>query len=231
MSIRSGIARSGAGIALVGTWSFLSVSLSSAAHADVLANWTFETSVPTTAGPHVAEGGLNAPGSVATALHASASTVYSNPVGNGSLESFSSNFWAIGDYYQFSTSTIGFQNISIAWHQTRSSTGPTTFDLAWSTDGSSFTTLLNDYTVPADTWSSMGVPLLSSMFGPVAGPAALDNQATIYFRLIADVAPGGTSGTTRVDNIVINGEAVPAPACLALIATAGFIGIGRRRRE
>jgi hypothetical protein len=200
------------------------------AQADILANWTFETSVPTTAGPHAAEAGLNAATSFASGFHASMSVVYSNPVGNGSLESFSSNFWAVDDYYQFSTSTTGFESITIEWHQTRSSTGPSTFDLEWSTDGSSFTTLLDDYSVPADSWSSVGMPLVTSMFGPAAGPAALDNQATIYFRLVADAAAGGTAGSSRVDNIVISGSVIPAPPAIALLALAPIM-IGPRRRR
>ena len=55
-----------------------------------LAAWTFETSVPVNGGPHQAEGGVFAASS--TALGATGGT-YSNPVGNGSLESFSSNGW------------------------------------------------------------------------------------------------------------------------------------------
>ncbi len=218
--------RTGAGTACACALAF---GATAPTRADILANWTFETSVPATSGPHTAEAGVNAATSFANGFHASASVVYSNPVGNGSLESFSSNFWAIGDYYQFSTSSAGYQNISIAWHQTRSSTGPAIFDLQWSTDGSSFTTLLNDYIVPADTWSSIGLPLVTSMFGPVAGPAALDNQATIYFRLTADSAPGSTAGTNRVDNIVIAGDVIPAPATLAVLSLAGVIATRRRR--
>src|SRR4051812_39869141 len=55
------------------------------AQADTLAQWTFETSVPTTAGPLAPEVGSGS----ALAFHIGAST-YSNPVGNGSNESFSS---------------------------------------------------------------------------------------------------------------------------------------------
>ncbi|MCK4342661.1 MAG: hypothetical protein KAY37_13165 [Phycisphaerae bacterium] len=185
------------------------VALAPTASASDLALWTFEVSVPTTAGPHGAEGGVNAgPTSPANGWHADAGTVYSNPVGNGSSESFSSNHWAIGDYYQFETSTLGYQNISITWHQRPSGTGPHTFDLEWSTDGVVFTTLLDDYVQPDGTWSSSGDPDPDFIFGPIAGPAALDDQTTVYFRLVNQVAPGGTGGTNRVDNILITGSAL-----------------------
>jgi len=57
-----------------------------ATRADIIATWTFETSVPTTAGPFSPEVGSGS----ALGYHASGSAVYSNPAGNGSLESFSS---------------------------------------------------------------------------------------------------------------------------------------------
>lgn len=203
----------------------------SAARADDLAKWTFETSLPVNAGPHAAEAGVF--GGNATGFHSSTSVVYSNPAGNGSAESFSSNFWSIGDYYQFQTSSLGYQGIAITWDQTRSSTGPGTFDLEWSTDGVTFTTLLDDYTVLLNDASNGGVwnsttYIPNYTFAPVAGPASLDNQATIYFRLTNQVTPGGTGGTNRVDNIVVTGTLIPEPASLALLAL-GALALLRRR--
>jgi len=201
----------------------------SMSYGDVLAEWTFETSVPTTAGGHLAEGGVFAGSSFASGFHASAATVYSNPVGNGSFESFSSNNWSVGDYYAFQTSTVGYESISITWDQTRSGTGPQFFDLYWSTDGSNFFLLVDNYDVPAITWMS-GTPdaTLTTSFA-AAGPAALDNQASIWFLMVADSAPSSTAGSNRVDNIVINGNVIPAPGAFALIGVAGLISRRRRR--
>ena len=210
----------------------------SANAAVTLAEWTFEVSVPATAGPHAAEGGLNAgAASLASGFHALA-TVYSNPVGNGSAESFSSNTWSVGDYYQFTTSTAGYNNITIAWDQTSSNTGPRDFNIQWSTDGVVFNNIGGVYSVlanaaPNPVWTSAsGAPLYTFN---VAGPAALDNQAQIYIRLTnanTISANGGTvaaGGTDRVDNVIIGGTLVPAPASLALVGLAGLVA-GRRRR-
>ncbi|MCC6679255.1 MAG: PEP-CTERM sorting domain-containing protein [Phycisphaerales bacterium] len=205
--------------------------------ADVIAQWTFETSVPVTAGPHAAEGGALAASSFASGFHGDLTTIYSNPVGNGSAESFSSDKWAIGDYYQFSTSTSNYTGITITWDQTRSNTGPATFDLIASTDGfATSTVLLADYVVlpnggtgTTGAWSSTGAPKLEYRFGPVAGGAGLDSQATVSFRMVNKVTPGGTAGTNRVDNVTIEGTFVPAPSSAALIGLAGLVASRRRR--
>lgn len=212
-------------------------AVATGASADIIANWTYEVNTPpdaidSTAGPvTAADAGVNAAVSFSSGLHAGAATDWSTPAGNGSPNSYSSNTWAIGDYYQFSTSTLGYYSITFGWDQTRSGTGPTTFDLAWSTDGTNFTTLVDDYTVlanadPPGFWSS-GTYHPEYTFAPVAAPAAVENQATVYFRLINQVAPGGAGGTCRVDNIVIEGI-VPEPTSLALLALGAIAALRRR---
>lgn len=201
----------------------------SASASVVLANWTFETSVPTTAGPHEAEHGLFAASSFASASHASGAVTYSNPVGNGSSESFSSNNWAIGDYYQFTTSTTGYQSITVEWAQTRSGTGPEDFDLQWSTDGVNFTSILS-YQVGTTSWSS-GTHQPGSVFGPIALSSDLNDQGIIYIRMTATSAPSGAGGTNRIDDIVISGSVIPTPGVLALLGVAGLVGARRRRQN
>ncbi len=188
----------------------------------VLAEWTFETSVPTTAGPHVAEGGIYAASSSAIGFHSSAATVWSNPVGNGSLESFSANNWSAGDYFQFQTSTLGYLGISVSWEQTRSSTGPGNFRLAWSLDGTSFTDALN-YTVNAVTWSSSSYSSGSAFSANLSTVADLDNKSTIYFRIISDEAGSAAAGSGRVDDFRIT--AIPEPAEWGLICALGLLGV------
>ncbi len=205
-------------------------SLPTIAKADVIANWTFETSVPLTAGPHAAEFGIGS----ATGLHASGSAAYSNPAGNGSVESFSSNFWAPGDYYQFSVSTVGLENIKFTWDQTGSNTGPRDFDLQYDA-GSGFSSVFS-YILTNDAWNATYNPISTRTFD-FSAITATDNNATVLFRLTnigTTAITGGTvatAGTGRVDNILIEGFAIPEPttAGLGLIGLAGMM-MARRRR-
>lgn len=209
--------RTGLGVVLA------SLASASVAVADDLAVWTFEVSIPSNAGPHAAEIGSGQ----ASGFHNSGSVVYSNPVGNGSFESFSSNFWEAGDYYQFRTSTLGYQNITFGWDQTRSSTGPGVFDVEYSVDGVNFSTILDDYNIAVVTWSS-GTYDPASTFAAVTLPVGADNQADLWVRLTAQVGGSATAGTNRVDNVGIRGDVIPEPASLALLAVGGLALIRRR---
>jgi hypothetical protein len=210
------------------------------AHADTIALWTFETSVPTTAGPFAAEVGSGQ----ALGSHASTSTAYSNPVGNGSQESFSSTNWAVGDYYQFSVSTLGYIDLSLSWDQTSSGTGPRDFRLAYSTNGTTFTDV-NTYAVQANAapnpvWTSGSASPLYSFAVDLSAINGLENQSLAVFRLIDSstvAVNGGTvasTGTDRVDIFRVSATAstVPLPAAAWLFGSGllGLAGIGRRRR-
>jgi predicted extracellular nuclease len=173
----------------------------------IIRQWNFENPNPADATDAAVYPNAIAPAvgaGNAGGVHASAATDWTTPVGNGSADSFSSNNWAVGDYYQFTVSTLNFTGIQLSWDQTRSSTGPSDFKIAYSTNGTTFTDFYT-YNVPANTWSS-SVPVTASTFTrDLSAITALDNQANIYFRLIATSAPSGTAGTNRVDNFTVNG--------------------------
>lgn len=203
--------------------------------AALIAGWTYETSIPTTAGPHLAEAGLQAGIAASTGFHATGVTTYNNPVGNGSNESFSSNNWTtIGDYYQFQVNLTGYSNATITFDQARSSTGPGDFSIQISTNGTTFSTI-GSYTVlvnanpaagPGAWTSSLYNPAYT--FGPISLTAALDNQPTAYVRLRANVT-AAPAGTNRIDNVGIS--AVPEPTTLSLLGSAivGMTLVRRRR--
>jgi hypothetical protein len=183
-----------------------------------IADWTFETSQPTAAGPFSPEVGAGS----ATGSHAGAA-VYSSPAGNGSSHSFSSNIWAVGDYYQFQVSTLNLTNIGIQWDQVSSNTGPGNMQLFWSTDNSTFTAFGAQQTILANaapnplwnasTSNSMYTFTYATSIG--ATVAAINNAATVYFRIqdsSTTSANGGAiaaGGTDRVDNVIITGLANP----------------------
>jgi hypothetical protein len=200
-----------------------------------IAQWTFQTSVPLTAGPFSPELGSGA----ASGSHAG-TTAYSSPAGNGSSHSFSANGWAVNDYWQFQTSTVGFTGIQLEWDQVSSSTGPRDFKLQYSTDGSSFATFGADYTVLVNTsptaWSSTVAITTTHYISDLSSIPALDNASAVYFRLVDDSttsAGGGTvasTGTDRVDNFTVEVIPVPEPACAAVGAVGLLMwGLFRRR--
>lgn len=216
----------------------LSVSLgllvtASLIQAQTIAQWTFETSVPTTAGPVASEIGSGS----ALGSHIGAA-VYSSPAGNGSLHSFSANTWAVGDTWQFQVNTLGFHNVGLSWDQTSSNTGPRNYNLDFSLDSGSTWTTVTSYSVLANAapnaWNTT-INNPAATFSPALAGVA-DNQASVWFRLI-DVgttsANGGTvaaGGTDRVDNFTL--AVVPEPTSLSLMGGFGLLAwtLIRRRK-
>ena len=212
------------------------LALAGSAQAQTIAQWTFETSIPATAGPFSPEVGSGS----ALGFHAGAS-VYSSPAGNGSAHSFSSTLWAVGDYYQFQSSTIGFSGIKLTWDQTSSSTGPGKMALQYSTDGSTFTQFGSDLTIlqnggaPYPAWNGTTGTNAYSFSVDLSSITALNNAPAVYFRLMdssTTSASGGTvsaGGTDRVDNFTI---AVPEPTTgLFLLGGLGILGLCFKNRR
>jgi PEP-CTERM motif len=217
----------------------LAISFSTQAQSTI-ADWTFETSQPTTAGPVSPETGAGS----ATGSH-SGSATYSSPAGNGSSHSFSANTWATGDYWQYQVSTTGDSAITLSYDQTGSATGPKSFQLEYSLTGvnGSFININSAYNVLVSTWSpSSG----SSSFTTTVNLStvtsdAVDNEATLFLRFVDESAATsgainggnvGTAGTDRMDNVVIMGtpEAVPEPSTIALFGMGGAACLGFFRR-
>lgn len=226
----------------------LALSFAGSVHAQsVLADWTFQTSVPATAGPFSPELGLESSTATVIGSHAGAS-VYSSPAGNGSSHSFSSTLWATGDYYQIQLSTLGSTGITLSFDQVSSSTGPGQFQLQYSLDGTTFSEVgMSDYTVlanaaPNPLWNST---TSSSMYSytynlsSVIG-AGIENQPSLYIRFTDDsttAANGGTvgtGGTDRMDNIIVDAATttlVPEPSTLALAGAGASMLLGLIRRK
>jgi MYXO-CTERM domain-containing protein len=103
--------------------------------------------------------------------------------------------------------------------------------------GANFTTLIESYPVlqsggggAPGTWST-------STYNPIYGyvvdlginPAInADGQTDVMIRFRNLSVPGGSSGSGRIDNIVVTGV-VPAPGAVALLGLAGLASRRRRR--
>lgn len=201
----------------------------SPSHADIVANWSFETSVPTTSGPHAAEISANAGTSFASTN--SGGTI-SNPAGNGSTESFSSNGWADTEYFQFLTSTLGFNNILISYAQAASATGPANFQFQYTTDGSTYTNFGSIYAGPVTDFPNAANVInydLTSIVGLENNPNA-GFRITVSGSLAENGSPITAAGTFRVDDFVVQASAVPEPTSLMLLSISAVAMMGARRR-
>jgi hypothetical protein len=226
------------------TFLFVAFALSSINAQIVLASWGFEGLTPPTVsapgsslstagftGSFVADAGAVTAGTALSAFHTSASTVYSTPVGNGSLKALSSNNWASGDYYQFKAVTTGYKGIRIAVDHTGSNTGPAPFKLQYSTTAGGTTGYVDakTYTIPnrslngiyaqpgAVAWSgTIPIAFDSTTFtADLSAVPALNDKAEVYFRVVCTgtttIGVGstfGTGGTSRIDNFKVTYDAV-----------------------
>lgn len=211
---------------ILATYSVAAVS------AATIASWTFQTSLPMTAGPHSPEVGAGS----ATGVHSTGVTTYTSPSGNGSTASWNSNNWTVGDYYQFQVSTLGLSGVMFSWDQTRSSSGPgfqnvtdPNFKLQYSTDGTNFFDHVN-YLVPVVTWNNTTANPATQFSQDLSAITTLDNQSAVHFRLTSILPRQASSinGTSRVDNVTIT--AIPEPASLMLVV-AGLVMAAAARRQ
>ena len=228
-----------------------------ASGATILALWEMNTAFPTGTGNVPTGNSYSPPNSsylagtpssgalagnnsaILSAYHAVSATTYTSPSGNGSTYSFSTNNWTTGDYYQVVLPTTGYTNLTLSWDQARSSTGPASFRLKQSTDGTTFTNLL-DYTVlqsggggAPGTWTAGTYNSLYTFSQALS--ASADNQGTLYLRF-ESLVTSATSGANRIDNIQISAvspggaSGVPETASTTGLLLLGLGGLGLAAR-
>ncbi len=213
------------------------LAIGASAQAVNIATWSFEVNTPADLTDSSTISGIAADSGSGTAsgFHALPATDWTTPAGNGSANSLSSNTWSTGDYYQFVFSLSGFQNATITFDQAASGTGPKDFTVQVSTDGTNFTNVLSNYTVaqnglaPLLSWN--GVDYRTGYtIGAVSLGAATNNAASVTVRLVSNVTTAA-GGTNRVDNIIVDAEAIPEPATMMVLGLGLAAAAARRKRK
>ena len=221
----------------------LGTVLAGSSQAATIAGWNFDSVVPTlndsAAGPTVAAS--TGSGSF-RGVHASADTDWVAYAGNGSNSCYGGdNNWTVGDYFQFSTSTTGFEDITISVDQSSHPDGPRDFQLSYSTDGTNFTNFGSVYAIPRQSpstgiWQAAGPRLANAIFSfDLSSITDLDDAGTVYFRLsvASNIAAdnGALLGSRSViDNVIVSGTAVVPEPGVTLLGAIGMLGLLRRGR-
>ncbi len=211
--------------------------------AQVIVNWTFETSIPTSAGPFAPEVnnttmGTATPAATTNTPSGSFAGAITSPAGNGSPHSFSSNGWNQGEYFQFTLSTTGITGpLGISYDQTGSATGPRDFAVSYSTDGgTTFTQLAGSaYQLTAISFSTTTPNPAATHSFDFTNVADLGNINSLVFRIIdqdttaINGATVATAGTDRIDNFIV--QSVPEPTTvLGGALLVGATAWSQRRR-
>ncbi len=185
-------------------------SMTTAVYADpvAFAVWDFEG--PTT-DPSVDLTG-NAVASAGSALGGESFPI-GNPDGTSGA-SWSFNNWSQTDaidadrYFEFKVDLTDYENLNLSFAERRSGTGPLTFAIHYSTDGTTFTEIANTVTtLPNNTsWRSHSFDL-SGLNSEIAG------QASVQFRIYGYDA-SGSGGTWRIDDVTFTGDTDTPPTVL-----------------
>ena len=182
-------------ISIFGVSLLVLIFLMSAVSAVTLANWNFEDS------DLVVDSGTGT-------LTISDSRTATYPVGNApsAVAAMSTTGWDVADrYIELAVSTLGYEDITLKLDEQASLTGPTAFQIQYSSDGTTFTNLgSTTSTVSAFTANPMHTFDFSSI-------TALDNNANAEFRISVPTAATSASGTLRIDNLLIEGSTYVEP--------------------
>lgn len=208
-----------------------STSLGSAA---TVAAWDFESpNVPPTVTGTTITGLLPDVGSgIASGVHADAATTFSSAVGNGSANALRADHWAIGDYWQFHVSTVGFAHVQLSFDMICSLGGSiSNFTLAYSLDGSSFTTYNSNVGVPWGTWNATTGNSACTITFNLTSRTELDGAPDVYFRLVDNLPAVSPLNTQSVDNFIVSATLIPEPSNVALAGLGAAVLVILRRRK
>ena len=138
-----------------------------------------------------------------------------------------------GGFLQLNSSTVGFSNIVVSFAAQATATGFKNDQFQYSTDGTTFTNFGAAFAPQASFFPTATPPGTATVFD-LSSIAGLNNNANAAFRLTLDGATS-SAGNIRIDNLLVQGTAAPAPepstlAAFAMIG-AGVLGLVAARRR
>ena len=136
-------------------------------------------------------------------------------VGGGTRAPFGDRFFRNSAYdsWRIQLSTIGFSNLKLSSQQyVDNSSGPLTWKIQWSLDGSNWTDVSGgNITLTDGIWNNLT---------DLSLPADINNQATVYIQWLYHT--GTSQNEAGIDNIIITGD--PLPTGLLIQSTAAGTG-------
>lgn len=136
---------------------------------------------------------------------------------------------------QFSTSTVGFQDIVVSYDLRHSNTSSRFEQVQYTIDGSNFIDIAVFDGPAGDTWFNGRTVNLSSIPGVNDNPNFAIRVVAVFAPDTSAYAPSNAtstyaaSGTWRFDMVTVSGNVIPEPAALGLLAPAALL-LGRRRK-
>jgi hypothetical protein len=183
-------------------------------------------------------------------VHTVTNSVWSFPVGNGSINSASSTGWTSGNsFWEIEVPTEEYKDIMVKFDMVSSSTGPRNWKLQYKVgtagayvDVSTFSALPNGNsgTISNAAWSSSATNAANTYNFDLSAVSAIEevSGSNVFFRLLVNgtqVAGSATTafpttGTNRIDNVLISGTQIPEPAAAGLLTAAASALLARRRK-
>ena len=176
-----------------------------------LANWNFQsatvgTTIPT---PYLADAGISANINIAPFQVGSPATLgfYFNFSASGGTIATRATTWYdeledVWGYWKVSLSSAGFQNLKLSSKQYSVASGPKSFKIQYSLNGTSWTDVSGGAVTVSNNWTT-------GVINNLTLPSALDNLSIIYLRWQATETNVSNFSTSAIDDIVITGEYMP----------------------
>lgn len=122
-------------------------------------------------------------------------------------KAYSSNDWQADEYYEVDVPTSGYKNIRLSFDDKASATGPTQYQVKYSTDGTAFTDLSNGSGNISLSFSTS--PMKSFDFSEIS---ALNNNPNSKIRITVKNQGTHSAGTWTIDNVSVKGDDIVLPS-------------------